>query len=99
MKAVVFLPEAEQEMLEAAAYYEAQADGLGGEYLSEVQRAIHAISTAPETWPIITGHMRRRLIRRFPCCVLYRNDPDEIVIVAVAHLRKKPGYWKNRVSK
>ncbi len=98
MKPVVILPEAEQEMLEAAQYYHSQSPGLGRDYLFEVERAVRSIATSPQTWPILEGDLRRRLIRRFPCGILYRIDPDEIVIIAVAHLRKKPGYWGNRVK-
>ena len=96
MKPVVFLPEAEQEMLEAAIYYQSQASGLGVDYLSEVEQAVQAIAESPMTWPIIEGELRRRLIRRFPFGILYRIEPDKIVIVAVAHLRRRPGYWRGR---
>ena len=94
-----FLPEAEQEMIEAALYYQSQALGLGVDYLAEVEHAVHSIATSPHTWPILQGDLRRRLIRRFPYGVLYRIEPEEIVIVAIAHMRKKPGYWMNRVKK
>ena len=53
MKPVIFLPEAEQEMLEAARYYESQASGLGIDYLSEIERAVVAISESPMIWPIL----------------------------------------------
>ena len=66
MKPVGFLPEAEQEMLEAASYYESQAAGLGEDYLSEIERAVASIAESPNTWPIIGGKLRRRLVRRFP---------------------------------
>ena len=98
MKPIVILPDAEQEMLVAAQYYQSQSPGLGNDYLTEVERAVHSIATSPQTWPILEGDLRRRLIRRFPCGILYRIDPDEIVIIAVAHLRKNPGYWKNRIK-
>lgn len=49
MKTVVFLPQAEQEMLEAARYYESQTNGLGVDYLSEIERAIVAVGESPET--------------------------------------------------
>jgi len=98
MKPNVFLPEAEQEMLEAAHYYESQSPGLGADFLLEVDRAVHSIATSPDTWPILEGALRRRLIRRFPCGILYRIEPEEILIIAVAHLRKRPGYWKERIK-
>lgn len=91
------LPEAEQEMLEAALYYQNQASGLGSDYLSAVERAIQSIEESPYTWPILEGELRRQLVRRFPFGVLYRIEPEIIIIVAVAHLRKKPGYWKKRL--
>ncbi len=81
MKPVVFLPEAEQEMLDAAKYYESQASGLGIDYLAEIERAIEAITESPMTWPIIEGELRRRLVRRFPFGVLYRIEPEEIIIM------------------
>ena len=70
MKPVVFLPEAEQEMLEAARYYESQASGLGIDYLSEIERAVVAISESPMSWPILEDELRRPLVRRFPFGIL-----------------------------
>lgn len=63
MTKVVFLPEAEMEMLEAAKFYESQASGLGVDYISEVEHAVRAIAESPTTWPIIEGELRRRLVR------------------------------------
>lgn len=97
MKPIILLLEAEQEMLEAAFYYQSKASGLGVDYLSEIERAVEAISESPYTWPILEGELKRRLVRRFPFGVIYRIDPDEIVVIAVAHLCKKPGYWKKRI--
>jgi toxin ParE1/3/4 len=97
MKSVVFLPQAEQEMLEAARFYESQTAGLGVDYLSEVERAVQTIAESPTTWPVIEGELRRRLIRRFPFGILYRIEPEEIVIIAVAHLRCRPWYWRKRI--
>ena len=51
------------------------------------------------TWPVIEAELRRRLVRRFPFGILYRIEPEEIVIVAVAHLRRKPGYWRERIKR
>lgn len=98
MKPVIFLPEAEAEMYEAAKYYESQASGLGIDYLSEVERAVASISESPMTWPKVKGELRRRLVRRFPFGILYYIESEEIVLVAVAHLRKKPGYWEKRIG-
>jgi plasmid stabilization system protein ParE len=96
MMPIDFLPEAEQEMIEAALYYQSLSSGLGDDYLDEVERSVRSIASSPQTWPILEGNLRRRLIKRFPFAVLYRIEQDKILIIAVAHLRKKPGYWKNR---
>jgi len=98
MKPVIFLPEAEEEMYEAAKYYESQASGLGIDYLSEVERAATSITESPKAWPKLEGELRRRLVRRFPFGILYFIETDKIVIVAVAHLKRRPGYWKKRIS-
>ena len=97
MKHVKFLPDAEEEMYEAAEYYQSKSSGLGGDYLSEVERAIVSIAKSPLTWPKVKGDLRRRLVRRFPFGILYYPEPEEIVIVAVAHHCRRPGYWKKRL--
>ncbi|MGR3292459.1 MAG: type II toxin-antitoxin system RelE/ParE family toxin [Candidatus Scalindua sp.] len=97
MKPVIFLPQAEQEMIEAAKYYESQTAGLGTDYLSEIERAVATIAESPKMWPIVEAKLRRRLVRRFPFGILYFIDSNEIVVVAVAHLSRKPGYWRERI--
>lgn len=94
-----FLPEADQEMLEAARYYQSLSSGLGDDYLAEVEHAVQSIALSPQTWPVLEGDFRRRLVKRFRFGVIYRIELDLIVIIAVAHLRKKPGYWKKRISR
>ena len=99
MMPVIFLPEAEEEMVEASLYYQTQSPRLGVEFLSEVERAVKSIAASPNTWPILEGDLRRRLTKRFPFGILYRIESAAIVAIAVAHLRRKPGYWKDRIRK
>ena len=96
MKPVRFLRPAELEMLDAATYYELQASGLGSIFLDKIDSAIRDIGTDPERWPIVRSNIRRRLIHRFPYVILYRVDDSEIVVQAVMHMRRRPGYWNNR---
>jgi hypothetical protein len=98
MMPIDFLPEADQEMIEAARYYQSLSSGLGDDYLDEVERAVHSIATSPQTWPIFEGDFRRRLVKRFPFGVIYKIESDKILIIAIAHLRRKPGYWKKRIK-
>ena len=97
MKSVRFLNPAEQEMLDAARYYELQALGLGDDFLDKIDSAVQDISENPKAWPILRFEIRRRLIHRFPYGLLYRVDPDEIVVLATMHLRRHPSYWINRI--
>ena len=99
MKGYEFLPEAEEEMNEAARFYERRREGLGLEFLNEVQRTITSILTHSESGPAVSPNIRRRIIRRFPFGVLYAIHEERIVVVAVAHLKRRPGYWKERIGK
>ena len=96
MKTVRFLRPAELEMLDAARYYELQALGLGMDFLEKIDSAVHDIGEDPERWPVLRLQIRRRLIHRFPYGLLYRVDPDEIIILAIMHLHRHPDYWIGR---
>jgi plasmid stabilization system protein ParE len=96
MKPVRFLRPAELEMLDAARYYELQAPGLGDDFLNKIDSAVQDIGRHPERWPIIQSNIRRRLVHRFPYALLYRVDPEEVVIQATMHLHRHPEYWINR---
>ena len=97
MTGIVFLTPAAEEMLEASMYYERQAPGLGRAFLAEVRRAVQGILENPHVGRIVQQPIRRRLIRGFPFGILYRVNTHEIVIIAISHLRRRPGYWADRV--
>ncbi len=96
MKTVRFLRPAEQEMVDAARYYELQAPGLGDDFLDKVAAAVQDIGGHPERWPVVRSDVRRRLIHRFPYALLYRVDTEEVVVQATMHLHRHPDYWINR---
>ncbi|MBI2437944.1 MAG: type II toxin-antitoxin system RelE/ParE family toxin [Lentisphaerae bacterium] len=96
MKAVKFHSDAEAEMIEAAAYYEAQQTQLGRRFLVSVQDAINRIVLNPRLYAIVDLDVRRCLTKTFPFGVLFRELSDKIVIMAVMHLHHDPDYWKNR---
>ena len=97
MKGAILHPEAERELAEAAAYYQFCSQGLGRDFSERVAAAIRSVQEQPSIGTHITTRIRRRLVTRFPYAVLYRNEPDTIVVVAVAHLSRRPGYWKDRL--
>ena len=96
MTRVIFHPEAEAEFLSAARFYEAHTPGLGFDYIVEVRRAARTLAKNPELGHRFSRRLRRFLVRRFPYGLLYRVESDQIFIVAVAHLRRRPGYWRGR---
>ena len=96
MKLVKFHPDAESEMIEAAAYYETQQPDLGRRFLTSVQEAVNRIVLNPRLYPTVELDVRRCLTKMFPFGVLFREQPDRIVIMAVMHLHRDPGYWKDR---
>jgi plasmid stabilization system protein ParE len=91
-----FHPEAEEEFRSAIDHYECREAGLGYEFSLEVLTAIHNIVTHPSAWPVIEDDVRRCLVNRFPFGVLYSLEPTSILVLAVMHHRRRPGYWKNR---
>ncbi len=97
MKPVDFHPEAQAEFFAAQDYYEQCVEGLGFDYRAEVQDALAIIQVAPQRWSIRTHETRTYLVHRFPFAVVYLDLPDKIWVVAVAHLRRRPGYWRHRL--
>lgn len=96
MKAVRFHPDAESEMIETAAYYEAQQPDLGRRFLASVQDAVNRIRFSPCLYPVVELDVRRCLTKTFPFGVIFRERPEEFVIVAIMHLHRDPDYWKSR---
>lgn len=93
---VEFHPEAVAEAGAARAWY-AERNVLSGEaFVAELDRAVDNIARTPETWPLYLHGTRRYLLRRFPFSVVYRARVDLVQIVAVAHARRRPGYWRTR---
>ena len=94
-----FLPAAEEEMSEAAAFYEAASVSLGDDFLEDVQLTINTLRAHPEIGVRIDPNLRRALLRRFPFSVIYSVEVDGILVVSIAHHRQRPGYWKTRIQR
>ncbi len=89
-------PEAEQDLSDAAAWYEEQRQGLGHEFLDEVQTMLLSIAETPLMYPDIYRNTRRAVIHRFPFSVFFRLDNSTIVVVAIMHGSRNPHRWKSR---
>ena len=92
-----FHPEALGEYQDAALYYEGCQPGLGQRFIDAIEHAIQRIVEKPEQWKPLEKDVRRYLTRVFPYAILYSIEADYILIMAVMHCHREPGYWKNRV--
>jgi plasmid stabilization system protein ParE len=91
--------EAENELNAACDWYEQQCVGLGNELLQAIHEIVARVADYPSSGalhPHVSKDLgaRRMLVKRFPYAVVYLDFPDEIRIIAFAHTRRKPGYWR-----
>jgi toxin ParE1/3/4 len=93
---VSFSPEARQELLEAADYYNVESPGLGASFLNNVEKALRQISAFPESAPVARGSSRIVKVPRFPYSLIYSLRPGEIRILAVMNQKRRPFYWWGR---
>lgn len=93
-----FLPEADEELREAARYYESEARGLGLAFVIAVHRAVGELQLHPESSPEVRPGLRRKVLKRFPYSIIFSLDADSLIIVAVAHQKRRPNYWKARIG-
>lgn len=99
MKLVLDIKADALEELEAAAvWYEDQRPGLGGEFAAEVERVLSAIAEQPLAFPRWErdATARRALLDRFTYAVFFDVEPRRVVILAIAHTSRRPGYWGQR---
>ena len=92
-------PDALAEYREAARYYADCQAGLEQRFITAVEYAIQQIIATPKQFRVLEDDIRRCLTRVFPYAVLYTIEPDYILIIAVMHCHREPGYWRRRVAK
>lgn len=93
---VEFHPAADAELRATAVYYEGRLPGLGSEFLAEVESVCSRLSEHQALGPRLDAEHRRLRLRRFPFGLIYRVKSFKVQIVAVAHRRRLPGYWRGR---
>ena len=91
-----FPPEALAEAVAAAAWYRDRSARAAAAFEAEIAHAMNRIAAAPDRYPPYVDESRRILLRRFPYAIIYRLNADTIEIVAIAHGRRRPGYWRHR---
>jgi hypothetical protein len=87
---------AEIEVNEAADFYDLENSGLGNVFLDEVERAIGAISQYPEVGVLIRAGVRKMSLLKFPYSLIYAIKSNEFRLLAVAHQKRRPFYWRSR---
>ncbi|MBL7037987.1 MAG: type II toxin-antitoxin system RelE/ParE family toxin [Pirellulaceae bacterium] len=92
-----FHPEADEELHKVYEYYEARRQGLGRRFGEAFDEALARVLERPFAWGLLEPPYRLHRLKRFPYGILYEPREEEVVIVAVMHLHRRPGYWKHRV--
>ena len=92
-----FLEIAEIELDEAVRYYNCEAPDLGNDFLKEVLKSLDMIHRFPQSWQPCSKRTRRCQTRRFPYGIIYQIRAEEILVIAIANLHRRPDYWKERI--
>ena len=91
-------PEAVAEAQAAAKWYRQRSVLAAGAFLAELDLAVERIAENPEMYPHYIRGTRRYLLQRYPFYLVYREHPEKLELVAIAHGRRRPGYWKKRIA-
>jgi plasmid stabilization system protein ParE len=102
MSSLLFEPEAVDDLAAAAAWYEERTPSVGIRLLFAVHETVRLIAEQPTLFALVPRvardlEVRRALVAVFPYFVIFRVRGDEIRIIAVAHAKRRPGYWRDRV--
>ena len=98
MKRYGFHISASREYSEAAIYYSDISPELGGRFHDEIERLIMEIRRQPDRFRLFASPVRRHFSTVFPFAILYLDRPEEVWIIAVMNMRRRPGYWRNRIG-
>ena len=96
---VEFHPAASDELEDSAARYGGISQGLGIRFIEEVERASDLLQSYPEIGQEIDQDIRHFVLADFPHSLIYSIEPNLIWVLAVAHHKRRPGYWKERVER
>jgi plasmid stabilization system protein ParE len=91
-------PAAIREARAARQWYQARSASAAQRFVVEVEEAVHRVLDDPATFPTYIHGTQRCLLRGFPYLLVYRRTEAAVVIIAIAHGRRRPGYWKRRLA-
>lgn len=95
---VRLLSVAEEEFSDAAQFYEDQASGLGGIFVEQITEALRHLERNPFAGALIDKRVRKAITTKFPYSIIYYPSASELVVLAIAHHKREPLYWRNRVE-
>lgn len=93
-----FHPLARKELTETIVYYNECQKGLGIRFANEIYKTIQIILRFPQAWSPLSKNTRRCITKRFPYGIVYQALENEVIIIAIMQLNRKPGYWHNRMK-
>jgi plasmid stabilization system protein ParE len=96
MRRVNYLPGARQDFDESFDWYARRSQVTAERFLAAVSASLNRIAEDPEQFSRVDSRHRECLVRRFPFRVVYRVEADRILVVAVAHAKRRPGFWRRR---
>jgi plasmid stabilization system protein ParE len=97
-------PEARAELRSAALWYDERRPGLGDEFIAEVSAAFDRVADAPESYPAWPGTraegplIRKATTQRFPYVIAFEKHERHVLVLAVAHAKRRPLYWLTRAE-
>lgn len=94
-----FVKPAEDELAEAVDHYDQITAGLGDRFLAEVRASVRLIENFPKGSRAIIRQVRRKVLLEFPYSIVYTIAEHEVVILAIAHQKRRPRYWKRHILK
>ena len=97
MKPLTYHPEASEEIDESYNWYEIRSTRAADGFYEELFPVVKRVRQQPGLFPSYLHGTQRAVLDRYPFSVVFRNLPNEIQIVAVAHAKRRPGYWSNRL--
>ena len=95
---VEFTTEASRDLFGAVDYYESKEKGLGKRFAREIERLVRVVSEEPLLWRPRPGGYRRANCPVFPFYLAFVVEAEVIVVVAVAHANRRPGFWHDRLE-
>ena len=98
MNSVGFDPDARAEFLASVEYYEECQTGLGRRFRDAVEKERDHVCEMPFRFRVLHPPFRRCLVPKFPYSIVFTIEPSLILVIAVAHAKRKPGYWHDRIS-